>query len=154
MHPVHQNPSEAFDAVKSKPVSMNTLASYRSQNDASSNDQPLVHGEMGDGSLSGPELSERGKETENALGFGKTVSVANTSVHAVMVRDSQCVRSVASGEGAFSEVVLRKPPGDKAWMPRQKGIFERKDVADSERRNETPRRVEVRENRTLSVTPS
>ena len=64
---------------------MKNRATRRLQNDASSNGKPLDYGEMFDGSLSGPEGPEKLKSARNVFGFGKAVSLSNTSVHAVMV---------------------------------------------------------------------
>ena len=104
---------------------------------------------MGDGSHSGTERSGTPKGTRNEFRFGKTVSVSNTSLRADMAGISQCVRSVASEDSAFTEVVMEKSFTDDAWMPCLKEPFDRTSVTDAKRRNEAPRRVVVSGNRAL-----
>ena len=109
---------------------------------------------MSDGSLSGPERSETLKGTRNVFGFGKTVSILNTSVSADTVGASQCIRSMISESSPFAERGLKKSYGDKAWMLCKMETVDRTDVAEGERRNGAARRIEVSENCGCSAIPN
>ena len=75
MYPVSKTTCKAFDTVKPRPVSLNTLVSCRPQNDVLSTSKPQDYGEMGDGSLSDQARSQRSNGTRNVFEFGNAVSM-------------------------------------------------------------------------------
>ena len=85
MHSARKSHCEVFDAVTPRPVSRTIRVTCRSQNDVSNNSELLHYGKIGDGSLSGLELSERLKGTRSMVGFGRAVNLSDTCVRAVTV---------------------------------------------------------------------